>query len=59
VFANTGVTAATVEAQLSIADGAVIGTAFKRDGYIWNEVEESRVAELTANARIARGVATR
>jgi membrane complex biogenesis BtpA family protein len=51
VFANTGVTAATVASQLAIADGAVIGTAFKRDGYIWNEVEESRVRELTENAK--------
>ena len=54
VFANTGVTAATVAKQLAIADGAVVGTAFKRDGYIWNEVDEARVAELTANARAAR-----
>jgi membrane complex biogenesis BtpA family protein len=54
VFANTGVTAATVAKQLAVADGAVIGTAFKYDGYIWNEVDESRVAELTANARGAR-----
>jgi uncharacterized protein len=54
VFANTGVTAETVAQQLAVADGAVIGTAFKRDGYIWNEVDESRVAKLTANARAAR-----
>lgn len=43
VFANTGVKVSNVERQLSIADGAVVGTAFKRDGYIWNEVEEARV----------------
>jgi predicted TIM-barrel enzyme len=54
VFANTGVTAATVAQQLAVADGAVIGTAFKHDGYIWNQVDESRVAELTTNARGAR-----
>jgi membrane complex biogenesis BtpA family protein len=43
VFANTGVTLANVETQLSVADGAVVGTAFKRDGYIWNPVDRARV----------------
>jgi membrane complex biogenesis BtpA family protein len=54
VFANTGVRPDTVAAQLAIADGAVVGTAFKRDGYIWNEVEEKRVDELMQAARAAR-----
>jgi membrane complex biogenesis BtpA family protein len=57
VFANTGVTAETIADQLAIADGVVIGTAFKRDGYIWNEVSEARVAELMVAARAARGEA--
>lgn len=43
VFANTGVREANVEEQLSIADGAVVGTTFKVDNYIWNPVEEERV----------------
>jgi membrane complex biogenesis BtpA family protein len=51
VFANTGVRVDTVAAQLAVADGAVVGTAFKRDGYIWNEVDESRVAALMTAAR--------
>jgi membrane complex biogenesis BtpA family protein len=46
VFANTGVTQANVEEQLSVADGVIIGTTFKRDGYIWNEVDAARVKEL-------------
>jgi membrane complex biogenesis BtpA family protein len=54
VFANTGVRADTVAAQLQVADGAVVGTAFKRDGYIWNEVDEARVAELMTAAKAAR-----
>lgn len=57
VFANTGVRADNVGSQLAVADGAVIGTAFKRDGYIWNEVDESRVAALMAAARTAREAA--
>lgn len=51
VFANTGVRADTVAAQLDVADGAVVGTAFKRDGHIWNEVDERRVSELMEAAR--------
>jgi membrane complex biogenesis BtpA family protein len=43
VLANTGVSLANVEEQLSIADGAVVGTTFKRDGYVWNEVDKARV----------------
>jgi membrane complex biogenesis BtpA family protein len=51
LFANTGVRADTVAAQLEVADGAIVGTAFKRDGHIWNEVDEARVAELMTAAR--------
>ena len=43
VFANTGVRLENVEQQLAVADGAITGTTFKRDGYIWNEVDEKRV----------------
>jgi len=43
VLANTGVRVENVEQQLEIADGAVTATTFKRDGYIWNEVDIERV----------------
>ena len=46
LIANTGVTLANVEEQLSIADGAVIGTAFKEDGQTWNPVSSERVKSL-------------
>lgn len=46
VFANTGVQLENVEDQLSHADGAITGTTFKHDGYIWNEVDEARVKEF-------------
>ncbi len=46
VFANTGVRLANIEEQLAVADGAVVGTTFKRDGYIWNEVDGARVKEF-------------
>jgi len=43
VFANTGCNIDTIEAILSIADGAVVGTTFKRDGKFDNVVDIQRV----------------
>jgi uncharacterized protein len=54
VFANTGVTAENATAALAIADGAVIGTAFKRDGRFENEVDEQRVRDLMLVVRSLR-----
>jgi len=54
VFANTGVRPENIHEQLKIADGAVTGTAFKREGYIWNEVEGARVREFMAIVRQCR-----
>ena len=51
IFANTGVRLGNVEQQLSIADGAITGTTFKRDGYIWNEVDVLRVSEFMQRVR--------
>ncbi len=51
VFANTGVRLENLVEQLSIADGAVVGTALKRDGYIWNEVDEQRVSVFMDKVR--------
>jgi membrane complex biogenesis BtpA family protein len=46
LFANTGVRLSNVANQLRVADGAIVGTTFKRDDYIWNEVDEHRVSEF-------------
>jgi membrane complex biogenesis BtpA family protein len=54
VFANTGVRLENVDHQLAIADGAIIGTTFKKDGYIWNSVDTQRVSELMAVVRKLR-----
>jgi hypothetical protein len=51
VLANTGVRPENIRQQLEIADGAVTGTTFKRDGYIWNEVDVRRVREFMEIAR--------
>lgn len=54
VFANTGVNLSNIETQLSIADGAIIGTTFKREGYIWNEVDPRRVKEFMTKVKSFR-----
>ena len=54
VFANTGVRLNNVEEQLSIADGAVVGTTFKKDGVFENHVDESRVKEFMDMVRKIR-----
>jgi len=54
VLANTGVRPDNLREQLGVADGAITGTAFKRDGYIWNEVETKRVREFMSIARDCR-----
>jgi uncharacterized protein len=48
VFANTGVRVDNVADQLTIADGAVIGTAFKIDGNTWNAIDTARVKAMMA-----------
>jgi membrane complex biogenesis BtpA family protein len=50
VIANTGVSPDTVAEILSVADGCIVGTALKRDGNTWNEVDPDRVARLVAAA---------
>ena len=55
VFANTGVNVGNLADTLAIADGAVTGTAFKRGGYIWNEVDIARVRDFMRIAKAARG----
>jgi len=55
VFANTGVRVETVEMLLGIADGAVVGTAFKKDGRFENAADAARVTEFMAEVRRIRG----
>jgi membrane complex biogenesis BtpA family protein len=43
VLANTGVHLGNVEEQLEIADGAVVGTTFKKEGKTFNPVDKGRV----------------
>lgn len=54
VLANTGVKIETVRATLEVADGVIVGTGLKRDGYTWNAVDPDRVRRFMHEVRIAR-----
>lgn len=51
VFVNTGVRATNASEQLAIADGAVVGTAFKEGGIFENRADLARVQELMGAVR--------
>jgi predicted TIM-barrel enzyme len=46
VFANTGVNLENVGDILKIADGAVVGTHFKKDGDTWSPVDSARATRF-------------
>jgi membrane complex biogenesis BtpA family protein len=54
VLANTGVKIETVRATLAVADGVIVGTGLKFDGYTWNPVEPARVRRFMDEVRAAR-----
>jgi hypothetical protein len=54
VFANTGCRLETIESILNIADGAVVGTTFKKDGKFENKVERDRVKAFMDKVRAIR-----
>lgn len=46
VFCNTGCSYDNVREKLAICDGACMGTYFKKDGQLYNHVDEERVREF-------------
>lgn len=54
VFVNTGMRLENAEEQLSIADGAVVGTTFKKDGVFENHVDEKRVTAFMNKVKSLR-----
>lgn len=58
VLANTGMRIDNVEKQLSIADGAVVGTTFKVDGKFENPVDEKRVKAFMDRVKAFRASRT-
>lgn len=56
VLANTGVKIETVRATLAVADGVIVGTGLKHDGYTWNPVDAERVRRFMDEVRVARAL---
>src|SRR5712691_11391668 len=54
VLANTGVKVETVRATLAVADGVIVGTGLKYDGYTWNPVDAERVRRFMDEVSTAR-----
>ncbi len=54
VLANTGVRVESVRATLAVADGVIVGTGLKREGYTWNPVDPERVRNFMHEVKIAR-----
>lgn len=51
VIASTGVKATNVASYLEIADGVIVGSDLKADGYTWNAVDPARVESFMKAAR--------
>lgn len=54
VFLNTGAKAGNIATYLQIADGVIVGSGLKVDGYTWNPVDPTRVREFVAAANKVR-----
>lgn len=53
VLLNTGARAETIKEFFRFADGCIVGSTLKRDGYTWNEVDPERVKRFVEAARSA------
>ena len=53
VLLNTGARAGTIADYLRIADGCVVGSDLKVDGYTWNPVDGERAKRFVESAREA------
>jgi uncharacterized protein len=51
VLVNTGTKATNVAAFLEVADGCIVGSDLKVDGYTWNPVDPERVKRFVEAAR--------
>jgi len=54
VLLNTGAKASNIAQYLSVADGVIVGSSLKVDGYTWNPVDPERVKAFMTAVREAR-----
>jgi len=55
VLLNTGGKAENIAKFLSVADGVIVGSSLKVDGYTWNPVDEKRVKAFMDEVKRVRG----
>lgn len=55
VLLNTGAKPENIAAFLQVADGVIVGSSLKVDGYTWNPVDAARVKTFVAAVREVRG----
>ena len=55
VLLNTGARVDNIRQFLSVADGVIVGSSLKVDGYTWNPVDPERVKAFMAAVREMRG----
>jgi uncharacterized protein len=53
VLLNTGAKAETIVQYLKFADGCIVGSSLKVDGYTWNPVDPDRAKRFVDAARQA------
>jgi len=54
VFLNTGAKAENIDKFLAVADGVIVGSSLKVDGYTWNKVDPKRVDTFMEIVRSVR-----
>jgi membrane complex biogenesis BtpA family protein len=54
VFLNTGAKPSNIGQYLQVADGVIVGSSLKVDGYTWNPVDPARVRAFMEAANSAR-----
>ncbi len=55
VLLNTGAKVENIREFLKIADGVIVGSYLKVDGYTWNPVDAARVKKFVAAVKEVRG----
>jgi len=54
VFLNTGARKDNIAEYLKVADGVIVGSSLKEDGYTWNKVDPERVRRFMDRVNVAR-----
>ena len=54
LFLNTGAKAENIKDYLSVADGVIVGSSLKQDGYTWNPVDPYRVEHFMSQVTVIR-----